>query len=107
MNLDDVKDKLIKFWILNKGAFMQDYKISDEKIKAMIKNADEKENEIYSISPKCSLVILLLIICGLSYGFESLFIFKIILMLFIVYLPLKGMIFLTKSIIQNYIQKKM
>ena len=81
---------------------MQDYKISDEKIKEMIKNADEKEqNEIYSISPKCSLVILFLIICGLSYGFETLFIFKIILLILIVYLPLKGIIFLAKSITQT------
>lgn len=80
---------------------MKDYKISDEKIKEMIKNADEKENEIYSISPKCSLVILFLIICGLSYLFKTFFIFKIILILFIVYLPLKGMIFLAKSIIKR------
>lgn len=84
---------------------MQDYKNSDKKIKTMIKNADEKEN--YDISRKCS--ILFLLICALSYlsyELKTFFIFKVILMLFIAYLPLKGIIFLAKSIIQNYIQKK-
>lgn len=80
---------------------MQDYKITDEKIKMMIKDADEREKEIYDISPRYYLVFLFLIICGLSYGFETFFIFKIILILSIVYLPLNGMIFLAKSIIQN------
>jgi hypothetical protein len=80
---------------------MKDHKISDEKIKMMIKNADERDKEIFNISPRCSLVFLFLIICGLSYAFETLFIFKIILILFIVYLPLKGMIFLAESITQK------
>jgi hypothetical protein len=80
---------------------MKDHKISDEKIKMMIKNADERGKEIFNISPRCSLVFLFLIICGLSYAFETLFIFKIILILFIVYLPLKGMIFLAESITQK------
>lgn len=31
---------------------MQDYKITDEKIKMMIKDADEREKEIYDISPR-------------------------------------------------------
>lgn len=68
---------------------MKDYKISDEK----------------DISRKCS--ILFLMICALSYlsyKLETFFIFKVILILFIAYLPLKGIIFLAKKFIQKISQ---
>ena len=84
---------------------MKDYKISDEKINPMIKNADEKD-----ISRKCSILFLQICVWSyISYKFETFFMFKVILMLFIAYLPLKGIIFLAKSIILkilNNIQKK-
>lgn len=80
------------------------FKISDEKIKDMIRVADEKEKEkeyLCSMTPISSLIFLFLVVLGLSYGFKTLFIFKIIFILLIIYLPLKGMIFLAKSITQK------
>lgn len=78
------------------------FKISDEKIKDMIRVADEKEKEyLCYMTPISSLIFLFLVVLGLSYGFKTLFIFKIIFILLIIYLPLKGMIFLAKSITQK------
>lgn len=82
---------------------MTSFKISDEKIKDMIRVADEKEKEnIYSIAKIFSLVFLFLVVLGLSYLFKTLFILKIIFVLLIVHLLIKGMIFfLEKSITQK------
>ncbi len=82
---------------------MASFKISDEKIKDMIRVADEKEKEnLYSISNIFSLAFLFLVVLGLSYLFKTLFILKIIFILLIIHLLIKGMIFfLEKSITQK------
>lgn len=68
---------------------MASFKISDEKIKDMIRIADEKEKEnLYSIANISSLVFLFLVVLGLSYSFKTLFILKVIFILLIIYLPL-------------------
>lgn len=47
------------------------FKISDEKIKDMIRVADEKEKEyLCSMTPISSLIFLFLVVLGLSYGFK-------------------------------------
>lgn len=81
---------------------MASFKISDEEIKDIIRVADEKEKEyLCSMTPISSLIFLFLVVLGLSYGFKTLSIFKIIFILLIIYLPLKGMLFLANLITQK------